>query len=75
MKKRDFVKGPVNHEHLKDSALHQVLYSKLQCSKVTTLVWSQTYGLEIEAYFSTIRTVCKTEQFQFAMLNNLRIFS
>jgi len=27
-KKHDFVKGPVNHEHLKDSALYQVLYSK-----------------------------------------------
>ena len=28
MKKTYFVKGPVNHEHLKDSALYQVLYSK-----------------------------------------------
>ena len=41
---------------------------------ITTLFRCQTYGLEIEAYFSTNRTVCKTEQFQFAVLNNSRIF-
>ena len=75
MKKCDFVKGPVSHEHLKDSALYQVLYSKyssmvyskLQCSKVTTLVRCHTYNLETEAYFSTLRNFCQTEQFKFSV--------
>ena len=56
MKKRDFVKGPVKHEHFKASALYQVLYSKwhgkfqiIRCPKVTTLVRCQTYNLEMEA--------------------------
>ena len=37
--KSDFVKEPVSHEHLKDSALYQVLYSiAVFCSKVHGLV-------------------------------------
>ena len=31
---------------------------------VTTLVQCQTYDLEIEAYFSTFRNFCQTEQLQ-----------
>ena len=62
------------HEHIKDSALCQVLfslvYSKLRCSKVRTLVRCQTYNLEMEAYFSTLNNFCQTEQFQFAVLKN-----
>ena len=37
MKKRDFVKGPVNHYHLKYCTPNSLVYSKLQCSKETTL--------------------------------------
>ena len=73
-------KGPVNYEHLKDSALYQVsyskyygtgyLYSKFWCSKVTTLVWCQTYNLEIEAYFSTGKV--PTALFAKQNISNLR---
>jgi len=79
----DFIKGPVNHEHLKDWIQRctrycipkSMVYSKLRCSKVTTLVRCQRYGLEIDAYFSPNRTVFKTEKIQFAGLNNSHIFS
>ena len=51
-----------------------MVYSNFRCSKVTTLVRCQTYCLEIEAYFSTNRAVCKTEQFQFAGDSIIRRF-
>ena len=38
----------------------------MRCSKVTTLVLCQTYNLETEAYFSTLRNFCQTEQFKFS---------
>ena len=66
MKKCDFVKGPVNHEHLKDSAL---------CSKVTTMVRYPTYNLEMEAYVSTLCNFCQTERFQLAVFKNTVIWN
>ena len=76
--KSDFVKGSVSQWHLKDSALCQVSYSKYHgIFQIAVFLQffcgfsvGNTFNLERKAFFITNRTICQTEQFQFAVLNN-----
>jgi len=52
-----------------------MVFSKLRCSKVTTLVPCQTYDLQIDAYFSTFRNFCQIAEFQLAGLKNTAIWN